>query len=203
MNMEARYEGKCICGGHVTKGDEVWFSNKKIVKCAGCATFAPLMLKDENGLGWIWAYRLGRDVEALRNLYRALRSAYLALPVSVGRWANRTERRSGEVLDSVRGIVGRTATTNEEFDALVKTSISKEIQDWTGVESYDRLSIAQLHCLHATWMYHGAAMSRTWIEPSPETLENGGFLGGDMINNADDAERAIDEMVASVLRKAA
>ena len=201
--MEARFNGKCICGGHVTKGDEIFFANKKIVKCAGCATFAPLMLKDENGLGWIWAYRLGRDVDALRKLYGKIRAAYLALPVSVDGWANRTERRSGDVLDSVHGTVGRRATTNEEFDKLVKESMSKEIQDWTGVESYDRLSVGQLYCLHAAWMYQGAAMHRTWIEPSPETLESGGFLGGEMINSDRDAKRAIDEMVASVLRKTA
>lgn len=202
-NKEARYEGKCTCGGHVTKGDEVVFVNKKIVRCAGCSSFGPLMLKDENGLGWIWAYRLGRDVDALRKLYGKIRAACLALPVSVDGWANRTERRSGDVLDSIRGICGRDVSTTIEFDARVKESMSKEMQDWTGVESYDRLSIGQSHCLHAAWIYIQAATSKTWIEPSPETLENGGFLGGEMINSDRDAKLAIDEMVASVFRKAA
>lgn len=201
--MEARYEGKCICGGHVTKGDEVWFSNKKIVKCAGCATFAPLMLKDENGLGWIWAYRLGHDVDALRKLYGKIRAAYLALPVSVDGWANRTENRHGNTLASIRGIYGRDVSTAAEFDAHVKESMSDELKNWNGMESYDRLSIGQLHCLHAAWIYVQAATSKTWLEPSPETLENGGFLGGEMINSDRDAKLAIDEMVASVFRKAA
>lgn len=201
--MEARYEGKCICGGHVTKGDEIRFANKKIVKCAGCSNFGPLMLGEENGMGWIWAYRLGRDVETLRSLYRAIRDAYLALPVSVDGWANRTENRHGDVLGSVRGTVGRSANTSSEFDALVKESMKRELQDWTGEKSFDRLTVGQLHCLHAAFVYQRSAMSKTWIEPSPETLEWGGFLGGEMVYNDRDATVALNAMVERIFRKAA
>jgi hypothetical protein len=201
--MEARYEGKCICGGHVAEGDEIRFANKRIVKCAGCADFGPIVLGEDRGLGWIWAYRLGRDVDVLRSLYRAIRTAYLALSPSFDGWADRKESRCGDVLDSIRGTVGRDANTNAEFDDLVKESMTREMQDWTGVESYDRLTVGQLHCLHAAWMLMRAASSKTWIEPSPETLESGGFLGGEMIHSDRNAVATLNGIVAQVFRKAA
>ncbi len=201
--MEARYEGKCICGGHVAQGDEIRFANKKIVKCAGCFDFGPVVLGEDRGLGWIWAYRLGRNVDTLRSLYRAIRTAYLALNPSVDGWADRTERRHGEVLGSVHGTTGRTVETAAEFDALVKESMAREIKDWAGQESFDRLTVGQLHCLHAAQFYVRAATSKTWIEPSPETLEWGGFLGGEMVHSDSDAMDALNATIETVFRKAA
>lgn len=195
--MEARYAGKCGCGKYVTAGDEVRFIGKKIAKCAGCAAFGPLDISDgENGLGWIWAYRLGSDVTVLRALYRSIRAAYLALAPSIDGWGDRQENRHGKTLDSIRGICGRDYSTTEEFDTSIKTAIAAELKNWGGCESYERLSIAQLFCLHAAYTYKAAATSKTWIEPSPETLSWGGFLGGEMINIDSDATKALGEMTA-------
>lgn len=202
-DMEARYEGKCICGGFVCQGDEIRFANKKIVKCAGCFDFGPVTLGEDRGLGWIWAYRLGRNVETLRALYRAIRTAYLALNPSEHGWADRTERRHGEVLDSVHGTTGRVVETSTEFDSKIKESMAREIKDWAGQESFDRLTVGQLHCLHAATLYVSAATSKTWIEASPETLEWGGFLGGEMVHSDSDATKALNEMIGNVFRKAA
>lgn len=202
--MEARYNGKCICNKYVTKGDEVRFANKKIVKCAGCFSFEPLDLSSgEHGLGWIWAYRLGSDVDALRALYRAIRKSYLALPQQKDGWGDRTENRHGETLDSIRGIVGAEMSSSDEFDAKIKESIATELKAWGGEESYDRLSVGQLFCLHAAWEYVRAAQSKTWIEPSPETLESGGFLGGEMIYTDEEALKTIDSMTKATVRRAA
>lgn len=202
--MTARFNGKCRCGAKVFKDDRVRFEAKKIVACETCGNFGPTLLGEDHGLGWAWGVHLGHNVDAMRRLYKMIRTAYLALPMrpegpaTIQTFVVQSER--GE--ESKRGIVGRSCATAEDFDAAMKEAVTRETKDWGGCDEFDRLTIAQLFTLRAAQAYESAACGATWLGPSPETLEWGGFLGGERINFPEDSHPAINAMVRRAFKMA-
>lgn len=193
----ARFAGKCKCGAKTFPEDRVSFSQRKIVACEACGNFGPMILDEQHGLGWCWAVRLGNDTTKIRAVYRALRAAYLKLPMAPEGPATVQSFvvTSYTSEASKRGIVGRRYATAAEFDLAMKEDVSEYVKDWGGCDEFDRLTVAQLFALAAVYAYERSACGVTWIGPSPETLEWGGFLGGERLNFAEDGHPTINATV--------
>lgn len=66
-----------------------------------------------------------------------------------------------------------------------------------GAWLFDRLTIGQAFVMHAANLYHHAAQRACYIGASQETLESGGFMGGELLWFADEANEALNEMVSA------
>lgn len=128
------------------------------------------------GRGWIWAAQFSSvPVDTLRDLYRELRLETLRAMKASPKFRTLT--------------VGELEAHIESFMSYERTLPYRE----------HKCSEGALRLLVLSGQYVMVQNDQTHIPPSPETLNEGGFLGGETINDTTAAHQKLNALVARFL----
>jgi hypothetical protein len=125
------------------------------------------------GLGWKWASQFSKvDITQLRALYSVMHQ---------------------ETIETLNAKPGATPITVEQLEHHMSFTFESD-KGW-GFKTH-KCSDAALHLLTLAGQYTRAHNQQTFIPPSQETIAQGGFLGGEVINNTTEAHQRLNALVA-------